>query len=60
MNQAVQEALVFTRPGAIAETGRDYHRRGIVRSSESVIFGFLVYAVALGVLLQVTPSLLPW
>jgi membrane-associated phospholipid phosphatase len=56
VNQAVQEALVFTRPGAVAETSCDYHRRVIVRRSEWFILSFLVYAVALGVLLPVTPS----
>jgi membrane-associated phospholipid phosphatase len=56
VNQAVQEALVFTRPGAAAEIGRDYPRRGIVRRSEWVILGFLVYAVALVAVLPVAPS----
>ena len=56
MNQAVQEALVVTRPGAAVETARDLLRRGIVRKSEWVIFGFLVYAVTLGFLLPVTAS----
>ena len=57
MNQAVQEAPVFTKPGAAAETGRDYPRRGIVRRSEWVILGFLVYAVVLGILRPVAPSI---
>ncbi|MGD1094552.1 MAG: phosphatase PAP2 family protein [Bryobacteraceae bacterium] len=57
MNQAIQEAVVLARPGAAAETGRDYPLRGIVRRSEWVILSFLVYAVVLGALLPVAMSM---
>ena len=56
MNQAVQEAPVFTRRDAIAEPVHDYLSGGSVRKSEWVILGFLVYAVLLGALLPVAPS----
>ncbi len=61
MNQTVQEATVFTEPvdlgpASAAESGRDYTRRELVRRSEWVILGFLVYAIALGALLPVAPS----
>ena len=56
MNPAVQGALIFTRPGAAAPPLRDSLRSGSVRRSEWVILGFLVYAIALGILLPVAPS----
>jgi membrane-associated phospholipid phosphatase len=56
LNQTVQEAPVFTRRDAIAEPVHDYLWGGSVRKSEWVILGFLVYAVLLGALLPVAPS----
>jgi hypothetical protein len=56
VNQTAQEAFVFTRRDATAEPVRDYLPVGVIRRSEWVILGFLVYAVALGVLLPVGPS----
>jgi membrane-associated phospholipid phosphatase len=56
VNQTAQDAFAFTRRDATAEPVRDYVRGGIVRSSEWVIFGFLVYAVALGAVLPVAPA----
>ena len=56
MNPTARAALVSTRPGAAAEIVRHYLRRGVVRRSEWVILGFLVYAVVLPLLVPVTPS----
>lgn len=57
MNPAVQGALIFTRPGAAAPPVRDSLESAIVRRSEWVVLGFLVYAMALGTLLPVAPSI---
>jgi membrane-associated phospholipid phosphatase len=56
VNPAAQGALVFARPDATAPVVRDYVQTGSVRRSEWVILGFLVYAIALGLLLPVAPS----
>ena len=55
MNPAVQRALIVTKPDAAASV-RDFLQSGSVRRSEWVILGFLVYAIALGTLLPVAPS----
>jgi membrane-associated phospholipid phosphatase len=51
VSQTAQGALVFTGRAATAEP---------VRKSEWVVLGFLVYAVALGALLPVAPSVRVW
>jgi membrane-associated phospholipid phosphatase len=56
VNPSVQGALIFTRPDAAAPPVRDFLQSGSVRRSEWVILGFLVYAIALGTLLPVVPS----
>jgi len=56
VNQIAHQTLVFARRDATAKPVRDYLQGGIVRRSEWVILGFLVYAVALGALLPVAPS----
>ena len=56
MNPAVEETLIFTKPGAAAPPVHDLLQSGTVRRSEWVILGFLVYAIALGTLLPVAPS----
>jgi hypothetical protein len=53
---ALQGALVFTEQNATAEPVHNYLWSGMVRRSEWIILGFLVYAAALGALLPVTPS----
>ena len=55
MNPAAREPLVFTRPRAAADIVRDALRQGVVRRSEWVILGFLVYAAVLAALLPVAP-----
>lgn len=56
MNPAEQDALFVARRNTKAFPLRDFLQSGIVRRSEWVILGFLVYATALGTLLPVTPS----
>lgn len=56
MNPAAQSALIFTKLDATAHPVRDLLQSGTVRRSEWVILGFLVYAIALGTLLPVAPS----
>jgi membrane-associated phospholipid phosphatase len=56
VNPAVHEAPILTRPDAAASPVRDFLQSASVRRSEWVILGFLVYAIALGTLLPVAPS----
>jgi len=56
VNPAVKETLIFTKPGAAAPPVRDFLQSGTVRRSEWVILGFLAYAIVLGNLLPVAPS----
>jgi len=56
VSPTAQEVLVLARPESTAEPIRDYVPDGLVRRSEWVILGFLVYAVVLGALLPVAPS----
>lgn len=56
MNPAVQDIVFVARRDATASPVRDLLRTRGVRRSEWVIFGFLVYAIALGTLLRVPPS----
>lgn len=55
MNYTAQEILDFRSPDAIAKPVRDRAGNRVVRKSEWVILGFLVYAVGLAVLLPVAP-----
>jgi hypothetical protein len=57
VNYTAQETLDFRRPDAIAEAVQDRVGERIVRKSEWVILGFLVYAVGLAALLPVAPSI---
>ena len=57
MNYTAQETLDFRGPEAIAEPVRVRAGDRIVRKSEWVILGFLVYAAGLAVLLPVAPSI---
>ena len=56
MNPAVQDTLLVGRRDTIAFPVRDLLQSASVRRSEWVILGFLVYAIALGNLLPVAPS----
>lgn len=56
MNLAIQGTRVFTRPVDAAAAVRGFLLSGSVRRSEWLILGFLVYAIALGTLLPVAPS----
>ena len=57
MSPTAQEVpVLLSKPSTAAESIGDSLRGGVVRRSEWVILGFLVYAVALGALLPVAPS----
>jgi len=56
VNQTAQDVLVFAKRETLAESVDERLRAGIVRRSEWVILGFLVYAIALGTVLPVAPS----
>jgi len=56
VNPAASGPLVFTGPRAVAAPVRDLLQSGSVRRSEWVILGFLLYAIALGTLLPVAPT----
>ena len=56
MNPAAENTRFLAGRDTTASPVRDFLRSGSVRRSEWVILSFLVYAVALGVLLPVAPS----
>ena len=56
MNPAAHDARFVARRGTTASLVRGVLQSGIVRKSEWVILGFLIYAVALGAILPVAPS----
>jgi membrane-associated phospholipid phosphatase len=56
LNQLAHEAVVLTRQDATPAPVRDHLPSRIVRRSEWVILGFLVYALALGVFLPIGSS----